>query len=409
MTIRTEDWLHSVQMSDLKIQLIKNILETKSSHMKEYQNDYTLRNGRLYRRVGNNLRWVVPNGARWRICQLCHDESGHFAFDKTFDKVKSEYWFPKMRRFIRKYVSACLNCAYNKKPPGRETGYLHPIPKPKEIFHTIHIDHLGPFVRSKRGNIYILAIIDSFSKFILVKAVRNTKSCSTIKVLKDIFALFGSPKVIISDQGTSFTSAEFKEFSKSVGSKQVLNAVATPRANGQIERYNRTILGSLASMNHDLNESDWDLNLPKLQWSLNNTVNKSTGKTPAEVMFGHRTINPSEGIILQALDNDYASINNESRDTETTQNRKTEQIGNKTTQTIQEGNCIEISDQIREIISEKDIQRNKIRNEVHETISNQQKKMKAQFDKRRAPTKFFKEGDLVMIPNYNQEKGRVQN
>lgn len=354
MNIRTEDWLHTVQMTDPKLKGIRDILETKENDIKEIVNNYCMKNNRLYRRVGTDLRWVVPHGARWRICQLCHDESGHFAFDKTFEKVGKEYWFPKMRRFIKKYVAACMNCAFNKKPAGKESGYLHPIPKPDQIFHTLHLDHLGPFIKSKRGNVYILGIIDSFSKFIFVKTVRDTKSKTTVKVLEDIFATIGNPKVIISDQGTSFSSAEFRHFVNSIGAKHILNAVATPRANGQIERYNRTILGSLASMNHNRHEADWDLNIPKLQWSLNNTINRGIGKAPAEVVFGHRTTSSPEGIV------------------ETSKNQD----------------------------------RDEIRQDVKETIEKQQQIMKERFDRKRAPTKTFKEGTLVMIPNYSQEKGK---
>lgn len=361
MNIRTEDWLHTVQMTDPKLKHIREILETKETDIKEITNNYAIRDNRLYRKVGKNLKWVVPNGAKWRICQLCHDESGHFGFDKTIEKMSKEYWFPKMKRFTKKYVAACMNCAYNKKATGKQSGYLHPIPKPNEIFHTMHLDHLGPFVRSKRGNMYILGVIDSFSKFIFVKGVRDTKSKTTIKTLEDIFATIGCPKIIISDQGTSFTSAEFKKYIKSIGAKHVLNAVATPRANGQIERYNRTILSSLASMNHSINEADWDLSLPKLQLSLNNTINKGIGKAPAEVVFGHRNTNPSEGTIKGILDDRN----------------------------------------INEMQTREDI-----REEVKETITKQQSKMKERFDNKRAPTKFYKEGDLVMIPNINQEKGK---
>lgn len=136
---------------------------------------------------------------------------------------------------------------------GKRTGYLHHIPKVATVFHTIHMDHLGLFIKSKRGNTYILGVIDEFSKFIIIRAVRNTKSKTTIKVLEDIV---GCPKIIISDQGTSFTSKELKNFVNSIGIKHVYNAVSTPRANGQIEINNRTILNSLGSMNHDLAEKD---------------------------------------------------------------------------------------------------------------------------------------------------------
>lgn len=351
-------------MTDPQLRNIRNILQTNENELKDITMNYTIRDNKIYRKVGNKFKWVVPNSARWRICQMNHDEAGHFSIEKTKEKIVSDYWFPKMNRFIKKYVKACINCAYNKELAGKKSGHLHPIPKISAIFHTIHIDHLGPFIKSKRGNCYILGVIDAFSKFIFIKGVKNTKSKSTIKVLEEIFSVFGQPQVIISDQGTSFTSSEFKNFTGSIGTKHVCNAVATPRANGQIERYNRTILNSLAAMNHGRDEKDWDMNLGKLQWSLNNTVNKGTGKALAEIVFGQKTIGQSEGIIKGALG-------------------QPEQM---TT-----------------------VEREELKRTVQENIDNNQAKMKNIFDKGRAPPKTFQEGDLVMIPithDHNPDKGK---
>lgn len=354
-TLDTTQWLHTVQMTDPKLKLIKTVLSQNNKDLKDICNNYVMKDDKLYRKIGDSLKWVVPSAARWRICQLCHDESGHFAVEKTLDRIKQEYWFPKMNRFVNKYVSACLNCAFSKGTTSKKSGYLHPIPKGSLPFHTLHMDHLGPFVRSKAGNSYIFAIIDGFSKFIFVRAVKNLKSNTTIKILQDIFDVVGCPRVIISDRGTSFTSRTFREYIKSIGVKHVLNAVATPRANGQIERYNRTILDSLNASNHGLDEREWDLHVGKVQWSLNNTTNKGTGTSPSEIVFGRRTTSTSEGMIRNALHED-------------------------------------------EDPSEIDLE--EIRGKAKECIEKSQLYMKNNYDKNRAPTKFYNEGDLVMIPNH---------
>lgn len=360
MNIETNDWLQTVQMTDPDLKRIKLILNYDDKDMKDILNNFVIKDDKVYRRVGDQLKWVVPKGARWRICQLNHDEAGHFAYDKTLDKIKKDYWFSKMNKFVRKYVSSCLNCAYNKGSSSKATGYLHPIPKGDTPFHTLHMDHLGPFVKSKKGNSYILGVIDGFSKFIFVRPVRDVKSKTTINILQDIFNIIGIPKVIISDRGTSFTSASFQKFVVTIGAKHVLNAVATPRANGQIERYNRTILESLAATNHGMDERSWDENVGRVQWSLNNTKNKTTGKTPAEIVFGFRTVNESEGPIVNAL---------------------------KENQPITE-------------ISERS-PRQEVRESARENTERSQDYMKQYFDSTRAPTKFYKIGDLVMIPNHH--------
>lgn len=374
MTVETTDWLQTVQMTDPELKRIKDILSCNEKNIKDIITNFVVKDDKIYRRVGDQLKWVVPKGARWRICQLNHDEAGHFSFDKTLDKIKHDYWFPKMNKFIRKYVSSCLNCAYNKSSSRKATGYLHPIPKGDTPFHTLHMDHLGPFVRSKKGNSYILGVIDGFSKFIFVKPVRNLKTKTTINVLQDIFNVIGIPKVIISDRGTSFTSASFKGFIVTIGAKHVLNAVATPRANGQIERYNRTILESLATTGYGMDERMWDENVGRVQWSLNNTQNKTTGKSPAEIVFGFRTVNQSEGPILNALN--HSRVDNGSSEITS---------------------CDKVNDNQSSNVSP----RHEVRQSAQENTKKSQDYMKKYFDSNRKPTKFYKEGDLVMIPNHH--------
>lgn len=109
---------------------------------------------------------VIPKTARWQICKSNHDDIGHLGVTKTFKRISSQYWFPKMKTFVKKYVTACIDCAYNKDTSKNRTGFLHPIDKIGKPFHTLHIDHLGPFVKSKAGNCHILTIVNGFTKYL---------------------------------------------------------------------------------------------------------------------------------------------------------------------------------------------------------------------------------------------------
>jgi len=53
-------------------------------------------------------------------------------------------------------------------------------------------------------------------------------------------------KRLISDGSTSFTFETFKEFLKDENIERVLTAVSTPRANGQVERFNRVLTPMLS-------------------------------------------------------------------------------------------------------------------------------------------------------------------
>ena len=177
-----------------------------------------------------------------------------------------------MGRFVKKkkYVASCMTCSFSKGDSGRKCGMLHPIDKVAKPFDTIHIDHLGPFMKSRRGFTYLLMIVDGFTKFTLAKATKTLGSAETIQRLREVFGEYGYPRRIISDRGLAFSSKAFASFLVQWGVKHVLNAIATPRANGQVERQNRTILDALATSVDD--ESRWDERLPEIIWGMNNSV-----------------------------------------------------------------------------------------------------------------------------------------
>lgn len=346
------DWVATVQQNDPELQRIIAILNDKENdNVIEIKNNFVVKKGLLYRKTDIGDRWVVPKGVRWQILKSNHDEIGHFGLDKTLEIIKNNYWFAKMRQFTKKYVQSCLECAHSKIPTGKKSGKLHSIEKVEEPFHTVHIDHLGPFVRSKHKNAYLLLIVDAFTKFVIIVPVKSTKSVHSIRAIKNYFHTFSVPKRIISDRGTSFTSKSFQDYLSSLGIKHVMNAVATPRANGQVERYNRTVLTALTATNYDKPENEWDEHISEIQWGLNNTINKGTGKSPAQALFGLNLVSTSNALLQLNVTNDSESLGTSLEDT---------------------------------------------RKEISEHIKENQNKQKQRFDKARKEVK-YKIGELVRV------------
>ena len=290
-------------LQDDDINIIREILETGyiTPDVKQYFDKYDLRNGVVFRRSEKGNKWVVPRSCLWRVIKMCHGDQGHFALDETLEKAKGSYWFKGMRKFISKYLNACLRCLYYKAAAGRKPGYLHPIEIVLVPFHTLHIDHQGPFVKSNRKNTQILAMIDGFTKFCILEPVRNTKAKWAIKSLEQLFGLFGVPTRLISDRGTAFTSHQFREFCKEYGIKHVLNAVASPRANGQCERLNRVVISSLAATCAGEPEDRWDINLKKVQSAVNCTVNRTTQRSPAQLLLGYIPRSAADASLLEGI------------------------------------------------------------------------------------------------------------
>lgn len=137
-------------------------------------------------------------------------------------------------------------------------------------------------------------IVDAFTKFILIYPVKNTASEAAINSLKDMIKVFGVPRRIISDRGKAFTSEKFQKFCDLIGTRHHLNAVAIPRGNGQVERYNRTILDSLATMGAATDDTRWDQNIYNIQLGLNGTINKAIGVTRSEALMGYRVFSQGQ-------------------------------------------------------------------------------------------------------------------
>jgi hypothetical protein len=219
---------------------------------------------------------------------MAHDDAGHFAFDKTYELISRQYWFPRMRRFIKKYIDNCLHCIYFKTPAGKPQGSLHPIPKIAVPFHTVHIDHVGPFVKSRQGNTEVLVAVDAFTKFVLLYPVKTTRAKHVVRALKDLTKNFGAPHRIISDGAKSFVGKVFTNFCRKRKIHHYVNAPSVPRANGQVERYNRTLLSALATMGADVDDDQWDENINNIQLGMNGTINRAIGVTPSEALMGIR-------------------------------------------------------------------------------------------------------------------------
>jgi len=301
--ITESEWIKVAQVQDSNIVVIRKILESGEIRpdTKQYFEKYVLKGGVVFRKTDKGNKWVVPRMARFNVVKLCHDDQGHFALDKTLEKIRENYWFKGMRKFASKYVKACLNCLYYKAASGRRPGFLHPIEKVAIPFHTIHLDHIDPFVRSKRKHTHILTIIDGFTKFCVLEPVRSTSAKGVVKALNQLFAIFEVPTRIISDRDSAFTSHMFKAFCMEYGIKHILNAVATPRANGQCERMNYIVLNSLAATCAGQPENRWDEHVKRVQSAINCTSNRTTRMSPTQLLLGYKPYSPADAKLLSGI------------------------------------------------------------------------------------------------------------
>ena len=225
---------------------------------------------------------------RKSVTVRCHDLAGHFGLDRTVARIKEYYWFPGMRRYVKHHITHCFECFLVKVPGGRKPGLLNPIPPGTRPFQIVHMDHLGPFPRSSRGNKDLLVLVDNLTKFVHLYAVRDTSTKNVLKKFEEFVLERGLPERVITDRGTCYTSKAFVDYCESHGISHTLNSSRHPQANGQVERVNRTVLPLITISIERNDHRDWDKQLKIIQTNLNTAVNKTTNRTPFEILHGYK-------------------------------------------------------------------------------------------------------------------------
>lgn len=207
---------------------------------------------------------------------------------------------------------------------------------------------------------YILVVVDAFSKFVQLYSTKTTNSSEVVSHLTRFSQCYSTPKVLISDRGSSFTSVEFEDFLKKYDIRHVKIATGSPQANGQVEWVNRVFTPMIAKLSDHTVGPQWYRILGEIEHSINNTVNKSTGCTPSQLVFGMH----------------------------------------------QRGSC---SDRVQEFVSDninlyvQDIDH--LRSKAADFMVKAQQSQKEYYNQRHKALRSYQVGDLVMIKNFDSTPG----
>ena len=130
------------------------------------------------------------------------------------------------------YVRGHKKETINVKVPMVKTPII------REPFSKIAIDIVGPLSRTKKGNKYILTVIDEDTRNPKPFPLPSIEVGRKAQSLVQLFSRIGVARVILSDQDSNFTSTLLKQLNGMLGVKGITTSPYRPQYNGKCERHN---------------------------------------------------------------------------------------------------------------------------------------------------------------------------
>ncbi|KAF4525226.1 hypothetical protein B566_EDAN014001, partial [Ephemera danica] len=199
-------------------------------------------------------RVIIPLALRKSVLEQLHKY--HQGITKLKLIARSYVWWPNIDKDIEFLCKSCdVRNAYAKAPPKAAVVQWS---TPLDPWRRIHIDFAGP-------------------------ETHGSYSASTaINALRIMFSTHGIPDELVSDNAPAYRALEFLVFIERNMIVHHRVAPYQPASNGSAERAVQTVKSMLAKFDHQF----WKIQLPNILLALRSTPCASTGRSPAQMMFG---------------------------------------------------------------------------------------------------------------------------
>ena len=179
-------------------------------------------------------------------------------------------------------IAECTKCQQSKlSMPQRAPLISTPIGRPWQM---IAVDILE-VPRSTNNNRYLLVVQDYFTKWVEAIPLPDQTVIRIAGELTTLFATYGQPEILHSDQGRNFESTILAQTLQAFGVYKSRTTAYHPQSDGMVERFNRSLLQLLRT--HVDTQDDWERYQPLVLYAYRTSVHSSTGASPFLLMYGH--------------------------------------------------------------------------------------------------------------------------
>ena len=254
------------------------------AHLKHYYWEEPI----LYRHCADQvIRRCVPEDEMHSILDHCHTLpcGGHFGGQRTAAKVlQSGFYWPSLFKDAHQFVSTCDKCQRMGNISRKDEPPMHPILE-VELFDLWGIDFMGPFPASY-NNLYILLAVDYISKWVeAIPTCTNDAKVVAQFLRSNIFSRFGTPRALITDNGTHFCNKVIDKVLQKYGVRHRTSLAYHPQSNGQAEVSNREIKYILEKTVNS-SRKDWSKKIDDALWAYRTAFKTPLGMSPFRLVYG---------------------------------------------------------------------------------------------------------------------------
>lgn len=219
--------------------------------------------------LGN--RYVIPEAIRRQVLRLAHE--GHPGREAFCDSLRKRVWWPGLTKDASLFAEQCDVCWRRRSNHDQD---LQPS-ELEGVWHKVAVDLVT--IESQT----CLSIIDYGSRYPEVLPLSSTTAAAVIDRLMEVFARFGLPSELVSDNGPQFVASEMEQFLKRLGIRHTRSSPRYPQSNGMVERLHRVLRERLRGLRPSIPLSR---RLQQVLMDIRNSTNRMLGTTPCEALFG---------------------------------------------------------------------------------------------------------------------------
>ena len=240
---------------------------------------YRVINNALYIETAKGLLLVCPRFYSEEFLKYIHNVD-HYSCRKMVSMVhNSEIFIYNLYKNIVNVVFGCAKCGPAQNVIQNKTS-TRSVARPKGVFDIIHIDIT--FI----GTINVLGIVDSFSHFVIFRALRDGTSKTIKEELLTFFGIFGLPSTVVMDNARNLNSEILIEFYKIFGITVSNSTVYNSTGNSLIELQFRKLQSRTRTLGIDTSRDNLNAQLAVIGYKINLEKRSDRGDvSPFEIMF----------------------------------------------------------------------------------------------------------------------------